>query len=426
MINSTGNMLQHMNRIKYFSFLLLLLISVVLHAQDRNHISGKVVNAASGAPIPNASVFISSTSKGTMTDQAGSFSISNIPAGTYDLIISSIGYTTVVYSFTSDKLPLQLKVEMSAKTTELDVVTVEPFEVNGWEKWGKYFLDNFIGTTEASKNCTIKNYKTIHFRYSKKNNTLTAIADEPLIIENNALGYRVQYQLEDFVSDFKEHTVFFLGYTLFEDMAKDRRRVPKRWQDGRKNAYLGSMMHFIRSLYAGYIAEEGFETRRLFKEPNYEKQRVKQIAEHNARERMAVSRGQKVILSMTNVMGDSSEYYRRIMAQPDVKDILATWTLNADSLVTVTSDSTKMLFFNDYLYVSYKKGREEYAYLQSQGEASRKPWYPRSTVYLRGGNPITIEKNGFYFPPQELFNYGYWGWSEKISHMLPLDFKYEP
>ncbi|MFT3824952.1 MAG: carboxypeptidase-like regulatory domain-containing protein [Chitinophagaceae bacterium] len=410
---------------KFLPVLLVAMLSVLcVHAQDRNRISGKVVNANGSTPIPNASVFISSTSKGTVTDAEGNFAINNIPAGTYDLIISSIGYTTVVYSFSADKLPLQLKVEMTAKPSVLDAVTVEPFEQNGWERWGKYFTDNFIGTMDASKNCKIKNYEVIHFRYSKKNGTLTAIADEPLIIENNALGYRIQYQLEDFVADFKEHSVFFLGYTLFEDMASDRRRLPKRWADGRKKAYLGSMMHFMRSLYNGYIAEEGFETRRLFKEPNLEKQRVKQIMQHRVRERTLESRGQKTV-TMTNIMGDSSDYYQRIMAQPDMKDILASWTLTADSLVSVTSDSTKMLFFNDYLYITFKKGREELSYLQSQGQSSRPAWYPRSTIYLRGGNPVVIEKNGFYYPPQEVFSYGYWGWNEKIAQLLPLDFKYE-
>ena len=406
--------------------LFLITFSVIgANAQGKNSITGKVVNTNGGLPIPNASVFISSTSKGTVTDAEGNFSLTNIPAGTYDLIISSIGYTTIAYSFTGDKLPLKLKIEMTPKPAELEAVTVEPFEVNGWEKWGKYFVDNFIGSMDAARNCKIKNTQVIHFRYSKKNNTLTAIADEPLIIENDAIGYKVQYQLEDFVADFKERSVFFLGYTLFQDMAQDRKRVPKRWVEGRKKVYQGSMMHFMRSLYAGYIAEAGFETRRLYKDPNLEKQRVKEIMAHRVREK-SVTQGNKVLNLYSGLDRDSTDYYQRVLAQPNTKDRLSTWTLTADSLVTNTSDSTKMLFFNDYLYISFKKGTEEFKYLEYMGETSRKPWYPRSTIYLRNGNPITIEKNGFYFPPQEVFSYGYWGWNEKIANLLPLDYKYEP
>jgi hypothetical protein len=76
--------------------------------------------------------------------------------------------------------------------TELESITVEPWEKDGWERWGRVFTESFIGTTSASRQCEIKNHKALRFRYSKKNGTLIAVADEPLIIENRALGYRIQ------------------------------------------------------------------------------------------------------------------------------------------------------------------------------------------------------------------------------------------
>ena len=122
---------------------------------------------------------------------------------------------------------MQLKIYLEPKATELEAVIVEPYEKDGWEKWGKFFIENFIGTTDAAKLCKIRNYKTLRFRHSKKKNILTAVADEPLIIENRELGYRITYQLEDFTYDFNENTLFYLGYTLFEDMAKDTSKHPQ-------------------------------------------------------------------------------------------------------------------------------------------------------------------------------------------------------
>src|SRR6266700_757892 len=136
-----------------------------LSAQEKNSISGKVINAVSSAPVPNASVFISNTSRGTISHVDGSFILSGITSGTYELVISSIGFTTVVYPFSGDKLPLQVKIILSPKATELDSVVVEPYVEEGWDKWGKFFTENFIGTSEVAQSCTIKNYTTIRFRF---------------------------------------------------------------------------------------------------------------------------------------------------------------------------------------------------------------------------------------------------------------------
>ena len=36
---------------------------------------------------------------------------------------------------------------------------------------------------------------------------------------------------------------------------------------------------------------------------------------------------------------------------------------------------------------------------------------------------IAIDPNGTYMPPQEIFSMSYWGWNEKMSNLLPLDYK---
>ncbi|HNU15850.1 MAG TPA: carboxypeptidase-like regulatory domain-containing protein, partial [Chitinophagaceae bacterium] len=102
-------------------------------------IKGKVVNASTGAVIPGCSVFIANTSKGTTADGNGYFELSDIPPGKHDLIVSSVGYETSVFSFTDRQLPLQLKIELVVKIKELDNVNLEAYVEEGWDKWGKIF-----------------------------------------------------------------------------------------------------------------------------------------------------------------------------------------------------------------------------------------------------------------------------------------------
>ena len=76
-------------------FLIMCLISVPdnLFAQVQNTVSGKVLDD-SGATIPGANVSIKETGKGTITDENGGYSFSNIAAGTYTIIATNVGYKT--------------------------------------------------------------------------------------------------------------------------------------------------------------------------------------------------------------------------------------------------------------------------------------------------------------------------------------------
>src|SRR5271163_1800319 len=58
-------------------------------------LSGSVRDSATGKPIPGVSVFLNSTSKGSVTRDDGTFVISGIPPGRYQLIISAICYATL-------------------------------------------------------------------------------------------------------------------------------------------------------------------------------------------------------------------------------------------------------------------------------------------------------------------------------------------
>jgi hypothetical protein len=389
------------------AFLLMLFITGDAFAQSSNYIKGRVVNGETGTGIPNASVFISNTSKGSISNNAGEFELPDVPAGNYDLVVSCIGYETQVYSYKASQLPLKLRVQLAPKAEELQTVVVEPYEKDGWEKWGKFFIENFIGTSANAKNCSIKNYKALHFRNSKKRGQLTVTANEPLIIENKAMGYKIQYQLEGFSYGFSDHVLTYFGYALFDELNK--KGASKRQLKNREKAYNGSIVHFMTSLYHNRLIEEGFEIKRLYRTPNLEKQRVKNMY---------------VRSSPSNPVKDSAEYYERILHGPDMLETYGNSLLTTDSLVTKTDALNKYLFFNDYLYIVFKKAKEDNEYLEYIHE-KREAYWRISVVFLLNRRAITIDEKGNYSMPQDFMSYGYWSWSEKISSILPLDYRAE-
>ncbi|MEO5683918.1 MAG: carboxypeptidase-like regulatory domain-containing protein [Chitinophagaceae bacterium] len=388
------------------AFLLLFWATAPAMAQSSNYIKGKVVNGETNAIIPNASVFITNTSRGTVSNATGEFELTNVPVGTYELVVSSIGYETQVYTYKASQLPLRIQIQMQAKAEELQTVVVEPVEKDGWLTWGKFFTENFIGTSDYAQDCSIINYKALRFRNSKKRNQLTVTADEPLLIENKALGYSIQYQLEGFTFDFKAHTLTYYGYSLFTNLHE---KAPKEKQvKNREKAYNGSITHFMSSLYKDRLAEEGFEVRRLVKTLNIEKDRVKKLYRQTM---------------LSGIIGkDSTDYYERVLRQPDMFEKYGQDLLTADSLTAAFDSTTKSLFFNNYLYITYKKEKEDIAYVQYAHE-NRPPFHQRSVVFLPTGQSVLVDARGNYYMPLDLMSYGYWAWSEKIAAMLPLDYK---
>jgi hypothetical protein len=402
------------------------LLFITGFAVSQQTIKGKVVAAANGSPVPGCSVFINNTSRGTISDNNGNFELNDVPGGKHELIVSSIGYETSVYSFSAEQLPLQLRVELQVKIKELQNVIVEPSEEQGWDRWGKLFTDNFIGNTPNAMHCKIKNEKAIKFRYFKKSNRVIAYADEPIILENRALGYTISYKLEEFEVNFKTKVTLFFGYPFFEDMDTNRKGRMSKWKRNRDKTFYGSVMHFMRSIYADSIAQNGFEVRRMFRMPNEEKQRVSKI--YAANRVVSTSKVNGVTITthqkndQQNTSWDSVEYYERILRQPDYKEKYATDLLNADSLILRSEGASKILFFTDYLYITYKNEMEDEDYLRFHGE-KRKPFYQRSYLTMLNPKPVEIDANGSY-PPQDILALAYWGWSEKMADFLPLD--YEP
>lgn len=374
-------------------------------------LKGIVLDEEKNVPLPKASVFLNNTSVGTTANEEGKFEL-YIPAGRYDLIVSSIGYATHNQSITSTESADFITIKLNVKAPELEAVIIEPFDKDGWQNWGRWFVDNFIGTSEYGRDTRITNPEVLKFRNSKKNNKLTVIAIAPLVIENKALGYRLTYQLENFQYDFKTNYLLYAGYPFFENLAGGNRKK-RGWEKAREDVYYGSMLQFMRALYRNRIKEEGFEVRRMQKVPNAEKQRVRMVYKTSVR---ADENGRLV----STVNKDSSAYYNHILSQEDFKRIIGQEILPGDSIAYAMDSTVAGLYFDDFLLVSYK---------YKTMPAEFKQLYPKngdavmSEITLVNPNPIQVYANGSYFNPEDLLSSGYWGWWEKIGTMLPYDYQ---
>ncbi len=82
--------------------------------------------ARSGSkPVEFASVALSETTFGTQADSAGRFTLTNLPAGRYSLLVSAIGfkpYTRTIDARTDQ--PIRLSIDLTADNTTLDEVVV--------------------------------------------------------------------------------------------------------------------------------------------------------------------------------------------------------------------------------------------------------------------------------------------------------------
>lgn len=395
-----------------------LLSSCVCYAQT--DLSGRVLSADNKVPVASANVYISNSSIGTVTDEKGQFVIKNFPAGRYDLVISCIGYETQVLTLSSAQLPPVLTILLKPKINELQEVIVEPYEKNGWERWGSFFMENFIGTSAFSRDCKLLNKEVIKFRFSKKNNTLKAIANDRLVIENRALGYVLKYDMTRFEYDFGTRIFLYQGYPLFEEMETKRKGLQKRWAENREDAYYGSVMHFMRSLFRNKLVEQDFEVRKLIKLPDAEKKRVRALYRAQA-VNAAINGTLMVDGQLPGLRRDSAAYYRKVMNEPESMNILINTILTGDSIAYALDSATVGLEFNDYLQVVYtkKKTPPEYQKMLPRGVTSI---LLTSELFRTSANPIMVLASGNYFEGTDLITSGYWAWSEKIANLLPNEY----
>lgn len=204
-------------------------------------VKGKVIDAATGAPIAHASIYLNGSSKGTISNTEGDF-ILNTNETKIPLVVSYIGYQSETINDYTNKA---LTVKLSPRATVLREVVIGGMSR---EEQMKIFLTQFIGSTNVT-DCYIENPDDINFSYHKKTKTLEADISQPLIINNKKLGYKITYFLSSFSHSLIE-TYYSGNYVFKEDTIGLKPADMKKILKARDRVYFGSRMHFIRSLWA--------------------------------------------------------------------------------------------------------------------------------------------------------------------------------
>ncbi|TAI49285.1 SusC/RagA family TonB-linked outer membrane protein [Flagellimonas allohymeniacidonis] len=143
-----GKLHNHAGKIRFRLLMVLLLaISPVTFGQSQYTFSGTVTESGTNVPISGASVFIQGTSFGTITDFDGNYNFTaNLETGSYNLMISSLGYTTQNINVDlGSSLTIENSVALVEDLLSLDevVVTGNPVGVN------KRTLGNAISSVKS-------------------------------------------------------------------------------------------------------------------------------------------------------------------------------------------------------------------------------------------------------------------------------------
>ena len=107
----------------YKTFLLLLLTTSSLWAQNIAELSGKITDKATQKPLIGADIYLKELKKGTNADTQGNYHLKGIPEGNYTIIGSYLGYQTFsrkIYLKGQERLDISLK----EQAEEISGVTV--------------------------------------------------------------------------------------------------------------------------------------------------------------------------------------------------------------------------------------------------------------------------------------------------------------
>jgi hypothetical protein len=360
---------------KIGSILCFTLSMLFASAQSYYTVYGKVVSADTKQPLQGASVFAQNTTLGTATDAEGNFKLA-VPEGGYTLVVTFTGYNAETKRISiTDVDNRNMLFEMTERQKEMEEVSiVATAEVkDGWDKYGQFFIEKFIGQSDNSARCELKNKSALKFFFYKRKNKLKVVATEPLLIENASLGYNIRYSLDSFTHEYSTEVSFYTGYPLFEEMTAANNDQYAQWMQARLTAYKGSILHFMRSAYHKKLQQEGFQVQFL-----------------------VTSNGTEKATPVKN-------YYEALQYSKD----------DSTGLVELLPLQLRV----GILYMNEKPEAGFATVFANEPED-----FQFSILGFLPEQTIAIESNGYYFDQNDLSISAYWTW-ERIADQLPYNYR---
>ncbi len=257
-------------------------------------VSGRVIDEITEHPIPQAEILVGGTVLQTTSDASGVFALPDVPLGHHALIVIAPDYATAILPLDVDLEGRREVVFRLSRGEEADATsTAEGAFDNPQEhiealrrenrslrrRLAQYkrlyqqvveqtdgrlaLFDRLYVGSPVVPECALLNPEVVRFEANASRRRLertTVAADEPLVVENRWLGYRVRVALVGFTM-----TQHRRGYSVRHDNVVSFEALPpqnddeaRRWAKNRLKAYRGSLRHFLTALAAGRVDQQGF------------------------------------------------------------------------------------------------------------------------------------------------------------------------
>jgi len=347
---------------------------IFAQSSSSNLVRGRVLDADTNTPLPHTHVFIAQSMTGTVTDSTGRFRLEEVAPGPRQLHVSRVGYENKTLSTRPlPGRPQVVTIRLKPIVLESPPVTVSAARDEDWYERLDHFKKLFIGASTYADQCSLQNPEVLRFE-EKWWGKFEARAQKPIVIENQALGYRIQYFLKAFEE--RGTVVRWDGESLFAPLTPADSTQAARWRHNRRETYHGSLRHFLRALINDQITEEQFELYRL--------PRASAFRYTNRADRIPARR----------------------------EDILAPGP-----------DSTYLLNTHDRLVVVYRGKPEGDAYLD-WADLRRAPRDHQTSQIELNAPPVHVDPTGEIIEPYGATLYQYFAYTTRMATLLPRE--YEP
>jgi hypothetical protein len=227
--------------IKFFWFLFFIFSLNYSHAQV---LKAKIVDP-DGNPVKSAKVFYNNSTILAKTNASGVFSISaDVQIPNPELVIYHPSYEIYI-DYQTDKL--QPVYQLRPKAENLSIITNNSDYSR--DELLFFFKRLFLGTGKYARKTEILNPEHISIGFNTQRQTLVAKSSAPLIVQNQGLGYVIEYYLEDFEAEFSSViidneylvNVYTVGRSYFRSL--DASKAKER--DG---IYASSLSYFFKQV----------------------------------------------------------------------------------------------------------------------------------------------------------------------------------
>ena len=352
-----------------FTVLILLFFRNV-HLAQTYSVSGNVANAATKETIPICNVYFSGSTIGTMTDADGNFEIKGVQPGTYDLVVSHISYDFQSFPIKVIDKDIEIgNVRLKEKEIEESYAEVKDKVDRKWRRQFNRFKKYILGKNYREKDIEIPNSYVAEFQEVQG----ALVKKEPFTLEirNKYTGYTIYYPVQEFILGSGTEQ-FMVGFPRFEFMEAQDATQESLWVKNRKEAYSGSLRHFL-----GSIVNNTFEENRF-------KVEITNISP----------------LAGPNVQKASNDYTLRLEPDEMPDKFLIEDTKNEQIKKVTFSGFLKMTYFGEV----GSRGGGQSTYLEA----------PQGSIF--------VFTNGIIVDPTSIIVYGYLA-SEGLYEMLPFDYE---